>query len=69
MRSDNMKNILRPGFARTYSLLMDLASDFLPAFILHIFCAHRSQKKILIRVVPTCAGASKLVRKFEFTLK
>lgn len=45
MRSDNMKNILRPGFARTYSLLMDLASDFLPAFILHIFCAQRSQKR------------------------
>lgn len=38
MRSDNMKNILRPGFARTYSLLMDLASDFFGRiYILHIF--------------------------------
>lgn len=45
--ADNMKNILRPGFARTYSLLMDSPDNFSTFFfdnLLHIFCIFSHMK-------------------------
>lgn len=45
--ADNMKNILRPGFARTYSLLMDSPDNFSSFFLdnlLHIFCIFSHMK-------------------------